>query len=74
MNARDRRLAASGAAVKPESWMAQAGAIAAWDMGKDGALPRLAEITSSVLVANGANNIMLHACNSFGREVAGFLG
>lgn len=61
----DRRLAASQAAVKPESWKAQAGAIAAWAGGKDAAYPRLGEIEAPALVANGANDVMIHAYNSY---------
>lgn len=61
----DRRLAASRAAVKPESWRAQAGAIAAWSAGKGAAFPRLAEIKAPALVANGANDVMIHAYNSY---------
>lgn len=61
----DRRLAISKAVVKPESWKSQAGAIAAWGMGKNSAYPRLAEITAPVLVANGAHDVMISAYNSY---------
>jgi pimeloyl-ACP methyl ester carboxylesterase len=61
----DRRLASSQAVVKAESWQRQAGAIAAWAMGKHSAYPRLAEITQPVLVANGAHDVMVHAYNSY---------
>lgn len=57
----DRRLAASRAAVKPESWKNQAAAIAAWGLGNHSAYPRLTEITAPVLVANGAHDVMVHA-------------
>jgi pimeloyl-ACP methyl ester carboxylesterase len=61
----DRRLVASKAVVKPESWKNQAGAIAAWAMGKNSAYTRLGEITAPVLVANGAQDVMIHAYNSY---------
>jgi pimeloyl-ACP methyl ester carboxylesterase len=61
----ERRLALSKAAVKPESWKVQAAAIAAWAMGKGSAYPRLSEITAPALVANGANDVMIHAYNSY---------
>lgn len=61
----DRRLAVSRAVVKPESWKSQAGAIAAWGMGKNSAYPRLAEITAPVLVANGVHDVMISAYNSY---------
>lgn len=61
----DRRLAVSKAVVKPESWKSQAGAIAAWGMGKNSAYPRLAEITAPVLVANGVHDVMISAYNSY---------
>lgn len=61
----DRRLAASKAVVKPESWKNQAGAIAAWAMGKSSAYARLAEITAPALVANGVHDVMIHAYNSY---------
>jgi len=61
----DRRLGSSHAVVKPEAWQRQAGAIAAWAMGKASAYPRLAEITAPVLVANGAHDVMVHAYNSY---------
>lgn len=60
-----RRLDVSGAAVKAESWKAQAGAIMSWGMGKDSAYPRLSEIKAPALVANGANDVMVHAYNSY---------
>jgi pimeloyl-ACP methyl ester carboxylesterase len=61
----DRRLNVSKAVVRPESWKTQAGAIAAWGMGKGSAYPRLAEITVPVLIANGAHDVMVHAYNSY---------
>jgi len=61
----DRRLAVSRAAVKPESWKNQAGAIAAWSIGQGAAYPRLAEIGAPVLVANGAHDVMISAYNSY---------
>ncbi len=61
----DRRLSVSRAVVRPESWKNQAGAIAAWGMGKDAAYPRLSEITAPVLVANGTQDVMVHAYNSY---------
>lgn len=61
----DRRLATSKAAVKPESWKVQAGAIAAWAGGQGAAYPRLGEIKAPALVANGANDVMIHAYNSY---------
>lgn len=61
----DRRLVQSKAAVKPESWKVQAGAIAAWAAGKGSAYPRLAEIKAPALVANGHNDVMIHAYNSY---------
>jgi pimeloyl-ACP methyl ester carboxylesterase len=61
----DRRLEGSKAAVRPESWKAQAGAIAAWAGGKGAAYPRLAEIKAPALVANGVNDVMVHAYNSY---------
>jgi pimeloyl-ACP methyl ester carboxylesterase len=61
----DRRLASSRAAVKPESWKNQAGAIAAWGMGRNSAYARLGEIGAPVLVANGAHDVMVHAYNSY---------
>ncbi len=61
----DRRLGASSAVVKPESWKNQAGAIAAWAMGKNSAYTRLAEIAAPVLVANGVHDVMIHAYNSY---------
>jgi pimeloyl-ACP methyl ester carboxylesterase len=61
----DRRLSNSKAEVKPASWKSQAGAIAAWGMGKGAAYPRLSEITAPVLVANGAHDVMVHAYNSY---------
>jgi len=61
----DRRLATSRASVSPESWKVQAGAIAAWAAGKDSAYARLAEIRAPALVANGANDVMIHAYHSY---------
>lgn len=61
----DRRLASSRAAVRPESWKNQAGAIAAWGMGHNSAYARLADIGAPVLVANGAHDVMVHAYNSY---------
>ena len=61
----DRRLASSGAAVKPESWKAQAAAIGAWGMGKGSAYARLPELKVPALVANGAGDVMVHAYNSY---------
>lgn len=61
----DRRLAQSRSAVKPESWKAQAGAIAAWGAGQGAAYPRLAEIRAPALVANGNADVMVHAYNSY---------
>ena len=61
----DRRLAASQAVVQPEAWMNQAGAIAAWGQGRDSAYARLGEIGIPVLVANGTQDVMVHAYNSY---------
>lgn len=61
----DKRLLTSNSAVKPESIMAQFAALRAWGEGKGNALPRLGEIAMPVLVANGVNDIMVHAYNSY---------
>lgn len=61
----DRRLATSGAVVRPESWQRQAAAIAAWAMGRNSAHARLAEIGAPALVANGVHDVMVHAYNSY---------
>lgn len=61
----DRRLAASRSSVKPEAWKNQAGAIAAWGMGKNSAYGRLAEIGAPALVANGVHDILVHSYNSY---------
>lgn len=61
----DRRLASSRAAVRPESWKNQAGAIGAWGMGRDSAYARLDDIRVPVLVANGTHDVMVHAYNSY---------
>lgn len=60
-----RRLATSNAAVRPASWKAQAGAIAAWGMGKGSSHARLSEIRAPTLVANGVRDVMVHAYNSY---------
>lgn len=60
-----RRLDVSHAVVKPETWQRQAGALAAWGMGKDSAYKRLGEITAPALVANGSSDVMVHAYNSY---------
>jgi len=61
----DRRLAASNATVRPESWRNQAAAIAAWGTGQGSSYQRLGEITAPALVANGVHDVMVHAYNSY---------
>lgn len=61
----DTRLLKSHAVVTPETWKNQMGAIGAWAMGKGAAYPRLGEIKIPALVANGANDVMIHAYNSY---------
>jgi pimeloyl-ACP methyl ester carboxylesterase len=52
-------------AVRIESVQAQAAALMAWGAGSDAAYPRLNEIRQPVLIANGTNDIMVHAYNSY---------
>lgn len=51
--------------VRIQSIQAQVAAIMAWGAGKDSAYARLKEITHPVLIANGVNDIMAHAYNSY---------
>ena len=52
-------------AVRLESAQAQAAAITAWSAGRDSVYPRLNEIRQPILIANGTNDIMSHAYNSY---------
>jgi pimeloyl-ACP methyl ester carboxylesterase len=52
-------------AVRIESVKAQAAALMAWGAGSDSAYPRLNEIRQPVLIANGTNDVMVHAFNSY---------
>ena len=54
-----------GPAVSLEGVTAQAIAIFEWAKGEGSSLPRLGEITIPVLVANGVDDVMIHAHNSY---------
>jgi pimeloyl-ACP methyl ester carboxylesterase len=51
--------------VREESWQNHADAIAKWNSGDGSAWERLSQISVPVLVANGADDVMEHAVQSF---------